>query len=44
MPALHKRATVRWCSRMPGNGYKAGLIFSDRTKSPHLVGDDASLK
>jgi hypothetical protein len=44
MPASRRRATVRWCNPMAGNGYKAGLIFSKRKEYRHPAGNAASLK
>jgi hypothetical protein len=39
MPLPHSEATVRWCSRVAGNVYKAGLTFSDTVRTPNPIRD-----
>jgi hypothetical protein len=39
MPAPHRNATVRWCSRMKGDFFKAGLMFSETGKTTNPVGE-----
>ncbi len=39
IPVLHGEAKVRWCSRVSGNVYKAGLIFSDSGETSSRMRD-----
>jgi hypothetical protein len=39
IPVPHGDAKVRWCSRISGNVYKAGLIFSEPGETSNPAGD-----
>ncbi len=39
VPAFHGEARVRWCSRVGGNVYRAGLIFSETGETSTTIRD-----